>query len=225
MIRHNIAIDGPSGAGKSTLSKMLAKQYGLIYVDTGAMYRTIGLYALRSGADLKQDDAIIALLPQIHISMQYDDCGNQQMLLNSENVSTEIRLPEVSMSASRVSAVPAVRQYLLHMQQSIARENNVIMDGRDIGTVVLPDAGLKIFLSANPEDRAKRRYDELQLKGVRTSFDEVLRDMIERDHNDSTRAAAPLRPAEGAVILDTSGNTLEESFAVLSDLVKHYLEN
>ncbi|MCQ2452590.1 MAG: (d)CMP kinase [Oscillospiraceae bacterium] len=225
MTRHNIAVDGPSGAGKSTLSKMLAREFGLIYVDTGAMYRTIGLHALRSGVNMEEDEAIVALLPQIQIHMEYDTNGNQLMLLNRENVSSEIRLPEVSMSASRVSAIPQVRRYLLEMQQSIARESNVIMDGRDIGTVVLPDAGLKIFLSADPEDRARRRFEELQQKGVSTSLDEVLKDMIQRDHNDSTRAAAPLRPAEGAVILNTTGYTLEQSYLALYELVKRYMED
>lgn len=225
MTRHNIAVDGPSGAGKSTLSKMLAREFGLIYVDTGAMYRTIGLHALRSGVNMEEDEAIVALLPEIQIHMEYDKSGSQLMLLNRENVSNEIRLPEVSMSASRVSAIPQVRRYLLEMQQSIARESNVIMDGRDIGTVVLPDAGLKIFLSAAPEDRARRRFEELQQKGISTSFDDVLKDMIQRDHNDSTRAAAPLRPAEGAIILNTTGNTLEQSYQALHELVKRYMED
>ena len=220
----NIAVDGPSGAGKSTLSRMIARKFGLIYVDTGAMYRTVGLYVLRHGLDSHDKEGVVSLLPDIHVAMRYDDSGVQRMLLNGEDVSEEIRLPGVSIYASDVSAMPEVRSFLLHMQRKLAEENSVIMDGRDIGSVVLPDAGLKIFLSATPEDRARRRYEELLLKGVETTPEDVLRDINYRDVNDSTRAAAPLRPAEGAVILDTTGNTLEESFETISRLVKAYLD-
>jgi cytidylate kinase len=220
----NIAVDGPSGAGKSTLSRMIARKFGLIYVDTGAMYRTVGLYVLRHGLDSHDKEGVVSLLPDIHVAMRYDDSGVQRMLLNGEDVSEEIRLPGVSIYASDVSAMPEVRSFLLHLQRKPAEENSVIMDGRDIGTVVLPDAGLKIFLSATPEDRARRRYEELLLKGVKTTPEDVLRDINYRDVNDSTRAAAPLRPAEGAVILDTTGNTLEESFETISRLVKAYLD-
>ena len=220
----SIAVDGPSGAGKSTLSRMIARKFGLIYVDTGAMYRTVGLYVLRHGLDSHDKAGVVSVLPEIHVGMRYDDSGVQRMLLNGEDVSEEIRLPDVSRYASDVSAMPEVRRFLLNMQRRLAEENSVIMDGRDIGTVVLPEAGLKIFLSATPEDRARRRYEELRLKGVETTPDDVLRDINYRDKNDSTRAAAPLRPAEGAVILDTTGNTLEESFETISRLVKAYLE-
>lgn len=220
----SIAIDGPSGAGKSTLSRMIARKFGLIYVDTGAMYRTVGLYVLRHGLDSHDEDGVIALLPEIKVGMCYDETGTQRMLLNGEDVSDEIRLPGVSIYASDVSAMPEVRRFLLHMQRKLAEENSVIMDGRDIGTVVLPKAGLKIFLCATPEDRARRRYEELRLKGVDTTPDDVLRDINYRDVNDSTRAAAPLRPAEGAVILDTTGNSLEESFETISRLVEDYLK-
>ena len=220
----NIAIDGPSGAGKSTLSRMLAERFGLIYVDTGALYRTVGLYVLRSGVDPHASERVIELLPDIHVRMNYDARGVQRMILNDEDVSTDIRLPEVSIYASDVSAIPEVRRFLLHMQQQIAKTNSVIMDGRDIGTVVLPDAGLKIFLSASPEDRARRRFDELLQKGISTTYEDVLRDINYRDKNDSSRAAAPLRPAEGAVMIDTTGYSLEESYSLLSDLVRKYLE-
>ncbi len=219
----SIAIDGPSGAGKSTLSRMIAKRFGLIYVDTGAMYRTVGLFVLRRGLDSHDEAGVISVLPDIHVGMRYDDGGVQRMILNGEDVSDEIRLPSVSIYASDVSAMPEVRRFLLQMQRKLAEENSVIMDGRDIGTVVLPEAGLKIFLSASPEDRARRRYEELRLKGVETTVEDVLRDINYRDMNDSTRAAAPLRPAEGAVILDTTGNTLEESFETVSRLVNAYL--
>ena len=219
----SIAIDGPSGAGKSTLSRMIAKRYGLIYVDTGAMYRTVGLYVLRNGTDSHDRGGVVSLLPDIHIGMRYDSAGVQRMLLNGEDVSEEIRLPAVSLYASDVSAMPEVRSFLLQMQRKLAEENSVIMDGRDIGTVVLPHAGLKIFLSASPEDRARRRYEELRLKGVETTPEDVFRDISYRDANDSSRAAAPLRAAEGAVILDTTGNTLEESFETISRLVQEYL--
>ena len=219
----SIAVDGPSGAGKSTLSRMIAKRFGLIYVDTGAMYRTVGLYVLRRGLDSHDSDGVTAILPEIRVGMRYDNSGTQRMLLNGEDVSDEIRLPRVSIYASDVSAMPEVRRFLLSMQRRLAEENSVIMDGRDIGTVVLPDAGLKIFLSATPEDRARRRYEELLMKGVETTPEDVLRDINYRDVNDSTRAAAPLRPADGAVILDTTGNTLEESFDALSRLVDAYL--
>ena len=222
-MNRSIAVDGPSGAGKSTLSRMIAKRFGLIYVDTGAMYRTVGLYVFRRGLDSHDSDGVISLLPEIHVGMRYDDSGTQRMLLNGEDVSDEIRLPVVSLYASDVSAMPEVRKFLLNMQRRLAQENSVIMDGRDIGTVVLPEAGLKIFLCATPEDRARRRYEELCMKGVVTTPEDVLRDINYRDVNDSTRAAAPLRPADGAVILDTTGNTLEQSFEALSRLVEEYL--
>ena len=220
----SIAIDGPSGAGKSTLSKMVAKEFGLIYVDTGAMYRTIGLFVQRNGVGSKDAVNVEKLLPQINIEMKYDETGTQRMVLNGEDVSDDIRLPQISIYASDVSAMPAVRAFLLEMQRSMAKTYDVIMDGRDIGTVVLPNAGLKIFLSADAGDRAARRFAELHEKGVSTTYKEVLNDINYRDENDSKRAAAPLKPADDSVIVDTTGNTLNDSFELISDLVRKHLE-
>ena len=220
----SIAIDGPSGAGKSTLSKMVAKEFGLIYVDTGAMYRTIGLFVHRNGVGSKDAVNVEKLLPQINIEMKYDETGTQRMVLNGEDVSDDIRLPQISIYASDVSAMPAVRAFLLEMQRSMAKTYDVIMDGRDIGTVVLPNAGLKIFLSADAGDRAARRFAELHEKGVSTTYKEVLNDINYRDENDSKRAAAPLKPADDSVIVDTTGNTLNDSFELISDLVRKHLE-
>ncbi|MBQ9857909.1 MAG: (d)CMP kinase [Oscillospiraceae bacterium] len=220
----SIAIDGPSGAGKSTLSKMVAKEFGLIYVDTGAMYRTIGLFAQRNGVGSKDAVNVEKLLPQINIEMKYDETGTQRMVLNGEDVSDDIRLPQISIYASDVSAMPAVRAFLLEMQRSMAKTYDVIMDGRDIGTVVLPNAGLKIFLSADAEDRAARRFAELHERGVSATYKDVLKDINYRDENDSKRAAAPLKPADDSVIIDTTGNTLNDSFKLISDLVRKHLE-
>ena len=220
----SIAIDGPSGAGKSTLSKMVAKEFGLIYVDTGAMYRTIGLFVQRNGVGSKDAENVEKLLPEIKIEMKYDETGTQRMILNGEDVSGDIRLPQISIYASDVSAMPAVRAFLLEMQRSMAKTYDVIMDGRDIGTVVLPNAGLKIFLSADAEDRAARRFAELHEKGISTTYKDVLKDINYRDENDSKRAAAPLKPAEDSVIVDTTGYTLKDSFKVISDLVRTHLE-
>ncbi len=220
MKKINIAIDGPSGAGKSSLAKRAAKHFSIIYVDTGAMYRCIGLYALQSGVASKDTDAVTALLPEIKISMDYDETGTQRMFLNGKDVTDEIREPEVSIYASDVSAMPAVRGFLLEMQRSIARENSVIMDGRDIGTVVLPDADIKIFISATPQERARRRFRELYNKGIVTTFDDVLRDIKYRDENDTNRAIAPLKAADDAIKIDTTGNTFAESFALLISLIE-----
>ena len=191
-----IAIDGPSGAGKSSLSRRLAAELGYIYVDTGAMYRTIGLHVLRSGADTEDEDAVAALLPGIRLEMRYVD-GVQHMFLNGEDVSGLIRTEEVSMAASHVSAHPSVRAFLLDAQRALAKDNNVLMDGRDIGTVVLPGAQVKIFLTASAGDRARRRYDELIARGEWVSYEQVLADVERRDYNDTHRAAAPLRPRCG----------------------------
>ena len=210
-----IAIDGPSGAGKSSLARKVAGAYGFIYVDTGAIYRTVGLAANRRGLDRRDEAAVAAMLPELEIEMKYNDAGEQRMFLDGEDVSAAIRLPEISIAASDVSALPAVRAFLLEMQRKMAREHSVIMDGRDIGTVVLPDAELKIFLTASAEARARRRMLELQAKGVDSSFDEVLRDIRYRDEQDSSRAAAPLRQAEDAVLVDTSEIDFDQSFAVL----------
>lgn len=214
-----IAIDGPSGAGKSTMARQLAKNFGFIYVDTGAIYRTLGLACYRAGIDRKDVKAVMALLPTLEIKIQYNAAGEQCMILNGADVSRDIRLPEISACASDVSAHQEVRSFLLDMQRRFARENNVIMDGRDIGTVVLPDAELKIFLTASPEARARRRHKELLAKGEDVSFEEVLRDMKYRDEQDSTRAAAPLKKAEDAVEVDSSDLYFEETIGLLSELV------
>ena len=205
----NIAIDGPSGAGKSSAARLAAAKLGYVYVDTGAMYRAIGVAALRRSIDTKDKDRVIAMLPELDISLAFID-GEQHVILNGEDVSKEIRLPEASMAASNVSAMPEVRAYLLDLQHKLAAENNCLMDGRDIGTVVLPNAQLKIFLTASAEIRAKRRYDELVGRGTPVDYDEVLRDIIQRDYNDSHREVAPLKPAEDTVILDSSDLTLEQ---------------
>lgn len=215
----SVAIDGPSGAGKSTISRKAAELYGFIYVDTGAIYRTIGLASKLYGIDADNSAAVVEMLPKLSIKMMYNDAGEQRMYLDGNDVSRDIRLPEVSMLASKVSAIPEVRAFLVEMQRSMAREHDVIMDGRDIGTVILPDADLKIFLTADAEDRARRRYDELTAKGIECSFDEVLADMIKRDEQDTARAAAPLKPADDAVLLDTSGNTLEQSIEAVCGLI------
>ncbi|MBR2406822.1 MAG: (d)CMP kinase [Clostridia bacterium] len=218
-----IAIDGPSGAGKSTIARALAADMGFVYVDTGALYRTVGLAMLRRGIDPHNEEQIVAVLPELQVSLGYVD-GTQRVFLNGEDVSDHIRTPEVSMAASAVSALPPVRRFLFDLQQDTARRQNVIMDGRDIGTVVLPFAQVKIFLTASAEERARRRFAELQEKGIATTYDEVLSDMKERDYNDSHRAAAPLRPAEDAVFVNTDGNTLEESVALLKSLVEERLK-
>ena len=217
---YSVAIDGPSGAGKSTIAKMCAEKFGFLYIDTGAIYRTVGVAARNAGLSSKDEAGVVSLLPKIEIGMRHDENGLQRMILNSEDVTNEIRLPEISIYASDVSAMPAVRAFLLEKQREFARTNNVIMDGRDIGTVVLPDADIKIFLTATAEERAKRRFEELRLRGTNATYEEVLRDISYRDLNDSTRSAAPLRPAEGAVILDTTGNTLTQSFEMICVLIK-----
>ena len=221
--QYAIAIDGPSGAGKSSLARRCAAAFDFIYVDTGAIYRTVGLAALRRGIDRRDEEAVKALLPELSIEMRYNEVGEQRMYLNGEDVSSEIRLPEVSICASDVSALPAVRAFLLEMQRKMAREHNVIMDGRDIGTVVLPDAELKIFLTASAEARAERRLKELQAKGVEANFAEVLRDIHYRDEQDSNRAAAPLRAAEDAVTVDTTEIDFEASFRLLCSVIRERL--
>ncbi|MBQ5335553.1 MAG: (d)CMP kinase [Oscillospiraceae bacterium] len=205
----NIAVDGPSGAGKSTLARRLAARLHYIYVDTGAMYRAIAYHTLRCHAET--EEAVTALLPVIHVSLKYED-GVQRVLLNGEDVSDVIRTPEVSMAASRVSAIPAVREFLLGMQRQLAAEQSVVMDGRDIGTVVLPDAQVKIFLTASAEKRAERRFLELEQKqpGAQT-YEEVLADVILRDKQDTERETAPLRQADDAVLVDTTDADLDQS--------------
>ena len=217
-----VAIDGPSGAGKSTIARIAAKKLGFVYVDTGALYRTTALNALRKGADLKDNSSIIASLDGLKVSIEFND-GVQHVLLNGEDVSGDIRMPEVSMAASTVSAVPEVRKFLFNLQRDIADENNCIMDGRDIGTVVLPDAEIKIFLTASPEERARRRYEELIEKGVDVKYDDVLADVNERDYNDSHREIAPLKPSEQSIIVDTTGNELEQSIEQIISVIKEKL--
>lgn len=216
----SVAIDGPSGAGKSTIARHVAERFGFVYVDTGAIYRTVGLAVRRLGIDPKDAPAVEAILPQLSIRLGYGADGVQRMMLGDEDVSALIRTPEISMYASAVSAIPAVRAFLLEMQRSTAREMSVVMDGRDIGTVVLPDAGLKIFLTASAEARAQRRHLELLEKGQTVTYEEVFADMQQRDHNDSTRAAAPLKPAEGAVHVDTTELSLQDSIDHVCGLVK-----
>lgn len=215
----SIAIDGPSGAGKSTISRKAAEKFGFIYVDTGAIYRTIGLASKTHSVSLDDKAAVIAMLPKLEIELKYNDAGEQHMYLDGKDVSRDIRLPEVSMLASKVSAIPEVRAFLVDMQRDMARKYDVIMDGRDIGTVILPDADLKIFLTANVEDRARRRYAELFAKGMDKPFDEVLSEMKQRDEQDTERAAAPLKAADDAILLDTSGNTLEQSITEVCRLI------
>ena len=218
----NIAVDGPSGAGKSTLARRIAARLGYIYVDTGALYRAIAYDMLQHHAETEQE--IAERLPQLRISIAYED-GVQHVLVNGTDVSGRIRTPEVSMGASRVSAIPAVRQFLFALQQQLARDHSVVMDGRDIGTVVLPDADIKIFLTASPEKRAMRRFLELEEKqpGVQT-YDEVLADVIRRDEQDMTREISPLRQAEDAVLVDTSDADLEQSEQMLLDVCKEKLK-
>ena len=218
-----IAIDGPSGAGKSTLARALAERLGYLYVDTGAIYRTVGLAARRSGTDPHDADAVAALLPGLKIELGYGEDGLQRMYLDGEDVSAAIREPEISLYASAVSAIPVVRTFLMEQQRSLARTHCVIMDGRDIGTVVLPGADLKIFLTASSEARARRRWKELQEKGMDEPYEKVLAEIVERDRQDTTRAAAPLRQAEDAVAVDTTEYDLEESLDLLLNLVKETL--
>ena len=220
----SVAIDGPSGAGKSTLSKRAAAKFGFVYVDTGAIYRTVGLACYKRGIDLHDKKQVSAVLPELEIDIQYDETGLQKMILNGEDVSTAIRMPEISMCASAVSALPAVRAFLLDMQRKFARTYSVIMDGRDIGTVVLPDADLKIYLTASAEARAQRRYLELQEKNVDTKFEDVLKDIIQRDYQDMHREIAPLKKAEDAVELDTSELTFDESFEALCGIISQQIE-
>ena len=214
----SVAIDGPAGAGKSTLARRLAAELGYIYVDTGAMFRTIGLYALRAGKDPKDNEAVNALLPEISLKFAFIE-GEQHIYLNGEDVSTAIRTEEVGMAASAVGANPEVRAVRLGMQRDMAKTQDVLMDGRDIGTVVLPDATVKIFLTASPEARATRRWKEYQQKGVEVSYEEVLADVRQRDYQDTHRAAAPLRQADDAQLLDTSEMNFEQSLEAMKKMI------
>lgn len=217
---YSVAVDGPSGAGKSTLSKAVARELGIVYVDTGAIYRTIGYYIFREGIDPKDAGAVVAALPLIHVDMCYSEDGLQHMLLNGEDVTEQIRLPEISMYASAVSAIPAVRDYLLEMQRDMARRSSVIMDGRDIGTVVLPDAQVKIFLTADVEVRARRRTTELELRGNPKPFEQVLEEMKQRDWADSHRDAAPLQEAEDAIKVDTTDMDFQQSKEAIMQVIR-----
>lgn len=220
----SVAIDGPAGAGKSTLARRLAAELGYIYVDTGAMYRAIGLYALRAGKDPKDNAAVDALLPQIELRLA-SIAGEQHIYLKDEDVSTAIRTEAAGMAASAVGANPAVRVFLLDLQRSMAKKQDVLMDGRDIGTVVLPDADVKIFLYADVEVRAKRRELELQQRGTPKPYAEVLREMEERDYNDTHRAAAPLRAADDAIMVDTSSMDFNASLELLLDVIRGSVSN
>ena len=217
MSTFRIAIDGPSGAGKSTVAKAVAKSLGFIQVDTGAMYRSVGLYIYRCGIDPSDAEKVTPQLKNINIDLGFTDEG-QRIYLNGEDVSEKIRQNEISLYASKVSAIPAVREFLLGMQRKVASEHNVVMDGRDIGTVILPDAELKIFQTASVRERAKRRYDELIAKGQSVDMEQIKKEIEERDYNDSHRAAAPLIPADDAVIIDNSNITIEENVAIISAL-------
>lgn len=215
----NVAVDGPAGAGKSTVSRAAAKAMGYIYVDTGALYRAVGVNALRNGIETKDRQAVAESLSDISVDLVFEN-GEQKVLLNGEDVSAEIRTPDASMAASDVSAVPKVRDFLFDLQRNIASKNNCIMDGRDIGTVVLPNAKVKVFLTASPEERAMRRFRELSEKGSAVKYEEVLEDLIKRDYNDSHREIAPLKQADDAILLDTTGMTLEQSVESLIKIIK-----
>ena len=214
-----IAIDGPSGAGKSTVAKALSAKLGIVYVDTGALYRTVGYFVRQKNANPKDADEVGALLPEITIEIKYED-GAQRVYLNGEDLGDKIRTPEMSMYASAVSAIPSVRAFLLDTQRDIARKNNVVMDGRDIGTVILPDADVKIFMFASNEARATRRYKELIAKGEDVKYEDVLREMIERDNNDRSRDVAPAVPAADAVMMDNSEMSVEENVDAVIELMR-----
>lgn len=218
----NVALDGPVGAGKSSVARECARRLGFVYVDTGALYRAVGLFCVRNGIEMSVENEK-AISKAIENGLKLDlrlENGTQLIFMNGENVSDEIRLPEISVAASTVSPIPAVRRYLLEAQRSVAAEHDVIMDGRDIGTVILPRAQVKIFITASPEIRAKRRYDELTAKGVDVDYDKVLSDLITRDHNDSHRKEAPLRQAEDAILLDTSSLDFEQSVQAVIRLIE-----
>lgn len=219
MTKFSVAIDGPAGAGKSTIAKAAAQALGFVYVDTGAIYRTVGLGAKQRGYAPDAHDQVVAMLPELEIDMRYVD-GVQRMFLDGKDVSEEIRTPEASGYASNVAAMPEVRAYLMDMQRSMAHRYDVLMDGRDIGTVVLPDAQLKIFLTASAEERARRRFAQLMEKGTEETYESVLAEIIERDKRDSERETAPLKQADDAVLLDTSSMTPAESIRAVIDLVE-----
>lgn len=218
-----IAIDGPGGAGKSTLAKALAKKLGMIYVDTGALYRTVGLFVDRNNVDPKDEDAVTEIIRDLEVKIAYEN-GNQIIYMNSEKITDEIRTPKMSMYASAVSAIPSVRSFLLDTQRKIAATENVIMDGRDIGTVILPDAEVKIFLTADPKERARRRYEELIEKGKNVTYESVLEEMNTRDTNDSQRKITPCVPADDAVMFDNTGLTLEMSVERVIEIIGNKIQ-
>ena len=220
---YNVAIDGPGGAGKSTVAKAVAKELSIIYVDTGALYRAIGVYALKNDVETTDRKSVSELLNNLSVSLEFKD-GVQLVLVNGEDLSGEIRTPEASMAASNVSAIPEVRSFLFDTQRNIACKNSVIMDGRDIGTVVLPNADIKIFLTASPDARAKRRFDELISKGVDCKFEDVLAELEQRDYQDSHRNIAPLKPADDSIIVDTSKMTLEEEISEVVKIIKNAIK-
>ena len=215
----SVAIDGPAGAGKSSISRKVSGELGFIYVDTGALYRSIAYTLNAKGITTEEIDKIEATLKETRIDIKFID-GEQHVMVNDQDVSSEIRTAEISMLSSAFSALPIVREYLLGLQRRKPQENNVIMDGRDIGTVVLPNATVKIFLTADPEDRAKRRYDEMIEKGMTANYDDVLEDIKKRDYNDSHRPVAPLKPAEDSIVVNTTGNTFEQSVEQLANIIK-----
>jgi len=215
----SIAIDGPAGAGKSTIARELARELGYIYVDTGALYRAIGLYVMNKGGNVNDEASVAGLLTGLHVELRFVDT-EQRVFLNGEDITGKIRSEAVSMAASAVSALPPVRAFLLQLQRDLAKTNSVVMDGRDIGTVIMPDAEIKVFMTATPEERARRRLKELIEKGENVTFDEVLADMIQRDKNDSERAAAPLKPADDAVMFINDGYDAEGSADYIIDLIR-----
>ena len=220
---YNIAIDGPAGAGKSTIAKRLAKELGYVYVDTGAMYRAMAYYFLKNQVDTNDEEAIAKACPNVNVTIAYQD-GEQQVLLNGENVNGVIRKEEVGKTASTTSVYPVVRAKLMDLQRELAMKENVIMDGRDIGTVVLPNADVKIFLTASSKVRAKRRYDELTEKGVECDFDEIEKDIIDRDYRDMHRETAPLKQAEDAVLLDSSELDIDGVVNRMKEIIKEAIE-
>ncbi len=223
MKKISIAIDGPAGAGKSTMAKRLAKELGYVYVDTGAIYRTVGLFMTICGISPKDADGVARLIDEVNVDIAYDEDGSQRMLLNGSDVTDDLRTPEMSDCASKISALPVVREYLLDVQRDLAKRFDVIMDGRDIGTVVLPKADVKIYLTASAEVRAQRRLADLEQAGEKVTFQKVLEDMRQRDHRDMTRPIAPLKQAKDAVLLDTSDFTLEESVAAMKAIIEEKL--
>ena len=220
---YSVAIDGPSGSGKSSVAKAIAKELNILYVDTGAIYRTIGLEICRRGLDPKSKADVLPVLPQLDIRMAYGDDGLQHMLLNGEDVTAEIRRPEISLYASDVSAMAEVRDFLMEMQRDMARKNCVIMDGRDIGTIVLPNAEVKIFLTASAQERARRRFLELQKRGMEKSYEDILAEQEIRDYNDTHRAVAPLKPADDSVIVDTTELDFEQSKEKILSVIREKL--